>query len=172
MHPLRMDKKPFFLLLFIFFIPTAFALPSDSEQPLEIVADTSMINYKTGVYTYEGNVKITQGTTQLLADRVVTKNNAEHKLKEAIAYGTQKLAEYTTIPKQGDEMMHAQAKIIRFFPPKSIVVLEDTVIVTQGENSFHGSLIIYNIKTQIVTAPATKNGRATIIVEPKQYTKS
>jgi lipopolysaccharide export system protein LptA len=161
-----------FLLGLVFSFQMTFALPSDEDKPLQITADSSFINYKTGVYTYEGNVKITQGTTQLLADKVVTKNDNHHKMKEAIAYGTKRLAEYSTVPKEGDEPMRAQARVIRFFPPTSMVTLESNVIVTQGENNFNGPLIFYNIKDQVVTAPATKNGRATILIEPKQYEKS
>lgn len=146
----------------------AFALPGDTSLAMQIHADTTLMNYKTGVNTYEGNVRIDQGTTHLLADRLVTKSNEHHKLEEAIAYGTKKLAEYTTLPRQGDKLFHAQANIIRFYPPKSTVVLEKNVLITQGENSFHGAMIIYNMKDQIVTAPATKYGHATIMIEPKQ----
>lgn len=145
-----------------------YALSSDSQQPMQIIADSTLINYKSGVNTYEGNVKINQGSTHLTADRLITKTNSQHKMEIATAYGLKKLAEYTTIPKSGDQQFHAKAKIIRFYPPKSTIELENDVIVTQGENSFHGAMIIYNMKDQTVTAPALKNGRTTIIIEPKQ----
>lgn len=158
----------FSMLLMVGFSQIATALPSDNEHPMRISADSTLINYKTGVYTYEGNVKIKQGTTQLIADRLVTKSDTKHKMQEGVAYGLKQLAEYSTIPKEGDKLLHAQAKIIRFYPPQSIVVLENNVIVTQGENSFQGKYITYNIKDQIVTAPSTHKGRATIIIEPEQ----
>lgn len=175
MYQRQQHKKVFCLLILfcaLFFSATSFALSSDNDKPMQIVADSTLINYKTGVYTYEGNVKIVQGTTQLIADRVITKNNSNHKMEEAIAYGLKKVAEYSTIPKEGDQLMHASAKIIRFFPPKSTIELEDTVLVTQGENSFQGPFITYNMKDQVVTAPESKGGRATIIIEPNQYKKS
>ncbi len=146
---------------------TSYALPSDSEKPLQIIADSTGINYKTGVNTYEGNVKINQGTTQVLADRVITKSQ-NHKVSEAIAYGITHLADYSTVPKDHDPVLHAQAKIIRFYPQKSMVELENNVIVTQGDNSYVGTFIIYNIKDQVVTAPAMKNTRSTITINSKQ----
>jgi lipopolysaccharide export system protein LptA len=152
------------LLLFPCF---AFALPHDSEKNMHITADTTLLNYKSGFNTYEGNVKIDQGETRLTADRLTTQNNARHKMEEAIAYGTaQQLAHYWTIPQPGDPVFHARAKIIKFYPIKSTVVLQGDVVVTQGDNSFKGPEIIYNIKDQTVLSPATKKGRSTIVIEP------
>ena len=152
--------------IFLLLSTALFASQNSSDKKINIVADSQEFNYRTGVNIYEGNVKIDQGTTHLSADRVTTKNNQQHKILEAIAYGTKQLAKYTTIPKPGDPVLEAQAKIIKFYPPSETIVLEGDVIVTQGENSFHGPTIIYNMKDQTVTAPASKTGRATIIIDP------
>ncbi len=157
-----------YLILFLLVPTFAFSLQEDQEKPFNIVADSSTFNYKTGIDIYEGNVKVDQGTSHLIADRLVTQKNKQHKMIEAIATGVKKLAEYSTVPKIGDPMLNAKAKIIKFYPPTAIVILEQNVVVTQKENSFHGPRIIYNIKDQVVTAPASKEGRATIIIEPEQ----
>lgn len=157
----------FCILLFIMFCQQALALPNDGEQPMKIIADASLFNYKTGIDTYEGNVKVDQGTTHLLADKLVTEKNEHHKIISAIAYGTRHLAELTTLPSLDAKILHATSNIIKFYPSTSILILEDNVVVTQGENSFHGSLIIYNMKEQMVAAPASKNGRATIVIDAK-----
>lgn len=155
--------------IFLLFLSLqALALSDDGKKAMHIMADSSTFNYKTGSNTYEGNVKIDQGTTHLIADRLVTSNNDKHKMQEAIAYGLIKNAEYTTLTKPNGPVFHATAKIIKFYPLKSNVVLEGDVIVTQGENSFHGPVILYNIKDQIVNAPASNRGRATIVIEPGQ----
>lgn len=145
----------------------AFALQDDQDKPFNIVADSSIFNYKTGIDMYEGNVKVDQGTSHLTADRLVTQKNKQHKMMSAIATGIHKLAEYSTVPKLGDPILIAKARTITFYPPTSTVVLEQDVLVTQKENSFHGPLIIYNIKDQVVTAPASNEGRATITIEPE-----
>lgn len=158
--------KNIILLVMLLFSTLAIALPTDDQQPIHINADATQFNYKTGNNSYEGKVKVIQGSTTLNADRVVTQNNSLHKMEEAIAYGLNNLAEYTTIPKPGDALFHAKAKVIKFYPLKSTVVLEGNVVVTQGENSFQGPVIIYNMKDQTVSAPASKGGRATIVIEP------
>lgn len=154
--------------LLIFFPLLALALQSDAEQMLHIMANASSFDYKTGKNIYEGDVKIDQGTTHLTADKLVTENNAQHRIKTAIASGMQKLAKYTTETKVGDPPLHAQAKVIKFYPAKSLVILEGEVTVTQGENSFNGPLIIYNTKDQTVVAPPSKLGQSTIVIEAKQ----
>jgi lipopolysaccharide export system protein LptA len=146
------------------------ALPDDSEKSMHIVADSTLFNYKSGLNTYEGNVKVLQGETHLTADRVTTQNNEHHKITEAIAYGINQLAHYWTITQKGDPLFHADAKIIKFYPLTSLVVLQGDVVVTQGNNSFKGPEIIYNIKDQTVTSPANKKGRATIIIDPSKLT--
>lgn len=161
-------KKILFTILYIVSTSTCLALPSDSEQTMYIVADSTLFNYKTGVDTYEGNVKVDQGTTHLIADRLVTEKNEHKTIVSAIAYGLQSLAEFETQPNKGDKILHAKAKVIKFYPSTSTVILEDNVVVTHGENSFNGPIIIYNMKDQIVAAPTSKSGRATIVIDPKQ----
>lgn len=162
-----------YYLVFIAFIPTLlFALPEDSVKTMHIVANSTLFNYKSGIDTYEGNVKVDQGTTHLIADRLITQKNAQHKIMLVTAYGTKHLAEYTTELKIGDPALQAKAKVIRFYPLTSMVYLDDNVVVTQGENRFDGPHIVYNMKEQIVNAPASNNGRATIVIQPQQLKTS
>lgn len=144
----------------------ASALPEDNKEKVHIVADASLYNYKTGVNTFEGNVVVDQGTTHLTADRLITKNNSKHKIQEVIAYGIQKPAHYWTLHKAAEPEVHAYAKIIKFYPIESNVVLEDNALVTQGENSFQGQLVLYNRNDQTITVPASKNNRAVIVYNP------
>lgn len=154
--------------LVLLLLPTfTYALQDDQEKPFNIIADSSVFNYKTGIDVYEGNVRVNQGTSHLVADRLVTEKDKQHKIVLATATGIKKLAEYSTVPKMGDPILIAKAKIIKFYPARSTVILEQDVLVTQNQNSFHGPRIIYNIKDQVVTAPASQEGRATITIEPE-----
>ena len=143
-----------------------FALSGDNTEKIYIVADSTLYNYKTGTNTFEGNVKVDQGTTHITADRLITKNNSQHKIQEAIAYGIQQPAHYWTLPKLNDPEMHAHAMIIKFYPIASNVTLEQKVTITQGENSFQGELILYNMQDQTITVPASKEGRAVLVYNP------
>lgn len=155
-----------FKFLFLFFIPfSAWALPMPSTEKITIAADSSLFNFKTGIDTYEGNVKIDQGTTHFTADRLVTKKNNQHKLVEAIAYQVHRPAEYRGLTQPNNKELHAQAAVIKFYPQDSTVVLEGHVVLTQEDNSFHGPKIIYNMKNGTVSVPPSNQGRSTFIIQ-------
>ena len=168
----RNDVPLNFVLVMVFLIITClislptYALDSDHKEKLNIIADSGQYNFKTGVDVYEGHVKLDQGTTHVTADKLITKKNKKHKITEAIAYGETELAHYWTLPKQGDPDMHARAKIIKFYPLQMNVTLEKEVHITQGENNFKGELIHYNSKDQVITMPASTNGRAMPVFNP------
>lgn len=162
-------RLPLLLFFIIIFNPLiCFALDSDRKERVNVEADSVIYNYKTGLDVYEGNVKITQGTTHITADKLITKSNKDHRIKEATAFGLLTLAHYWTVPKMGDPELHARAKIIKFYPLESNVTLEQDVHVTQGENIFQGELIHYNSNDQTITVPALKNGRAVIVYNPEK----
>lgn len=163
---MRLINLAMIMVLFLLFALPAFALQEDSNKKIYIVADSTNYNYKTGDTVYEGHVKVDQGTTHITSDRLTTKLNPQHKIKEAIAYGQQNLAHYWTLPKIGEPEMHANAKIIKFYPNESNITLEQEVVVTQGENSFQGQLILYNRNDQTVLVPASNNGRAIMVYNP------
>lgn len=148
-----------------------FALPSDIKEKMIIVADHSIYNYKTGIKTFEGNVKLDQGFTHLRADRLITKDNKQHQMQEAIAYGLKDKAHYWTLPKAGEAEIHADAQIIKYYPPDANITLEQNVHVTQGENSFQGQLIHYNMNDEVIAVPASENGRAVVIYNPDKINR-
>ncbi|MBV9576024.1 MAG: lipopolysaccharide transport periplasmic protein LptA [Gammaproteobacteria bacterium] len=156
------------LISFIFLSLSSIAegLDTDRKQKVNIIADSGIYNYKTGINIYEGHVRIDQGTTHLTADRLITKNNAQHKIQEAIAYGLQTKAHYWTLPNLQEKEIHAWAKIIKFYPTESNATLEKEVFVKQGENSFQGELINYNSKEQTISVPAAQQGRAVLVYNP------
>jgi lipopolysaccharide export system protein LptA len=155
-----------FLAIIPFAINSVFALQEDRKEKIYITADSTIYNYKLGSTIFEGHVKVDQGSTHITADRLTTKTNPQHKMTEAIAYGINELAHCWTLPKKGDLEIHAQAKIIKFYPTKSNISLEQKVIMTQGENSFQGELILYNRNDQTVFVPASNKGKAVLVYNP------
>src|SRR3990167_5600610 len=114
----------------------AFSLPEDTKEKLHIKADNTIYNYKNGLNYFEGHVQIDQGSTHVTADRLTTKANDKHQIQEAIAYGVTELAHFWTVPKAGELVINAHAKIIKFYPITSNATLQGEVFVTQGENNF------------------------------------
>lgn len=144
----------------------AHSLPEDSKEMMHIKADTTIYNYKKGQNYFEGHVQIDQGTTHVTADRLTTRTNDKHKIQEAIAYGVSDLAHFWTTPKEGEQVVDAHARIIKFYPLTLNATLQGEVTVAQGENNFQGQLIHYNMNDQTIIVPETKNGRAVIVYNP------
>jgi lipopolysaccharide export system protein LptA len=155
------------ILILIFIVLSAHALPNDRLERIHITADTSKYNYKNGINEFSGNVKADQGSTHLTADRLVTKAN-QHKIQEIIAYGFKQRAHYWTKPKVTDPELHAEANVIKYYPQASNITLEQAVRVKQGENSFQGELIHYNSIDQTITVPKLDKSRALIIYNPNK----
>lgn len=160
-----------FLLLPLFsFSWPLHAQPKDSKPLMYITADSSQYNYRMRETWFEGNIRLDQGETHLIADRLITKKNHQNKIQEALAFGLRQPAHYWAHHKNG-KILQAYAKLMKFYPLESRIILEGDVLVTQGENRFQGQIIIYNIKLQTITVPPTKNSRATFVIDTKQTNK-
>src|SRR3990167_8217122 len=168
----RVFKQCLFLMVVVYSILPVFCLALDNDKPVYIIADSFVYNHKTGVHVFDGHVKVDQGDAHLIADRLVTKRDGKQKIQEAIAYGVSRLAHYWTTPQVDVMPLHAKAKVIRFYPNRSLVILERDVLVTQAGNSFKGTIIIYNIKNQVITVPHSQRGHATIVYDPETQSLS
>ena len=62
--------KRYFFGLMLAIAPAVFALPEDRDQPIEITADSAVINEKQSQAEYTGAVVVTQGTLKLEGDVV------------------------------------------------------------------------------------------------------
>lgn len=67
---------------------SSFALPSDRNQPISLLADRATYNEKTGVTTYSGNVVIEQGTMKLQAASIVAQLNKSKQISTITATGS------------------------------------------------------------------------------------
>lgn len=142
------------------------ALNSDKQQPAFIEADSATLNHKTGICIYRGHVKLTQGSTIITADTLTTHSDSENQLDQATAVG--QLATYTTQPDNNPLPFSAMGLTINYYPKKAYVELIGQAKATQGNDSFAGPRINYDIKQQIVVSPPSTEGRTTIVINPQQ----
>jgi lipopolysaccharide transport protein LptA len=147
----------------------AYALNSDREQVLHASSSSAEINQQTGIAVYLDHVVAIQGTTTLLADKVITKQDKQHQLIEVIAYGNP--AVYKTIPEVGKAELTATALEIHFFPQQHYVQLIQDAIVIQDGNRYAAPLINYNTETQTVNSPTSNQGHTTIVLMPNTFNK-
>lgn len=165
--------KPFvslIILLTALLLPgLSLALSTDSKQTFFVQSDSAVLNHKTGISTYRGNVILTQGTTVVTADVLVTYTDKHDKLLKAVATG--QLASYSTLPDNSKLIFKAVGQTINYYPQKEYVEFIGEAKATQGDDSFAGPQLNYDNIQQIVTSPVSAKGRTSIIIQPSQKIK-
>lgn len=158
--------RTLFLILPFLLSTWAMAASSDKLQTAYVKAHQTTLNYKTKTGIYIGQVKMTQGTTTILADRITTYFNKNDQLEKAVAIG--KLASYTTLPDNSKLPFTASGEIINYYPIQGYVELIGQAKATQGNDSLAGPHIKYNINQQTVISLPVSTGHTTIIIQPEQ----
>lgn len=164
-----MIRRHLIFLLCLLCTSVAFALNTDKDQPVFVEADATTLNHKTGINTYRGHVKLTQGTTVITGAVITTYANQHNQIEKAIAIGSKNiLASYQTTTDQQKPPFIAVGDTINYYPECARVELVGNARATQGENSFAGPQINYDMKQKIVITPASNKGRTKIIILPSE----
>ena len=163
-------KVKFFLsLLVLAAAMSSYALPSDKEKVMHVVADSADLSQQSHKGTYSGNVEFVQGTTNLQAAKAITKGNIKNQLTLAIATGEKgKQAHYWTETGPGKPPFHAYADTIKYYPLKHLIELVGNAHVEQGNNSLSAAKISYDTIKQHVLSESKGTTRTTIIIYPEK----
>lgn len=121
------------------------ALSSDRDQPAQIEADDTEINFKTGVRTLTNNVLVVQGTLRVKADKLVATYNKQGELVKAVADGS--LARFKQRPDEQPDDVEGWAKKILVDYPTNTITLIGKAALKQGATTATGNKIIYNMAT-------------------------
>lgn len=157
--------KTFCPILMMAILPmTAQALPSDSKQPIKLLADKATYVERTGVTTYSGNVTIEQGTLKIAADNITLNLDDKRSIKSAVATG--KPATVQQIVTQEKGLAKGQANKIDYNAVTGIVTLSGNAKLTQAGASFSGSTIRYSLKLGDVEANGGGGRRVELIFPP------
>ena len=121
------------------------ALSSDRDQPAQIQADDTEVDFRTGVRTLTNNVLLIQGTLRVKADKLVGTYNKQGDLVKAVANGS--LARFKQRPDDQPDDVEGWAKQIVFDYPTNTVTLTGKAALKQGESTATGNKIVYNMAT-------------------------
>lgn len=148
----------------------ALALPADTQEAITISAAQAQFDQHTNTLTYEGGVTARQGTTQLMAERVITHLNKDNKIDKLEALGHPAI--YSTLTSVKRDRLNASANKIAFNPLLSIVHLIDNAHVSQGGNVMDSPHITIDIAHEKVISEPSALGKTTIVLQPQQRVKS
>lgn len=152
------------LAAFLFTTP-AMALRSDRDQPINIVADTSEVDAKTGYTRITGGVVITQGSLVVNADEarvfVVEGRVNRVELDGQPATWEQQL--------ESGEDMNARAAHIDYKVPVGVIELTGNALVNHPQGEISGASLQYELDTETLRGFSQNGGggdRVRIRIEP------
>ena len=150
------NNKTLLIGLLSFVIPAvALALPGDRDKPIQIDADAAERSEKTGVTSYIGSVELTQGSLNILADRIdIYTINAE--VDHAIATGQR--AYFTQQQSIDKEPIKAWALTIKYSLSNEIINLLGDARIEQNGSIVSSPEIDYYTDQELVKAKGDTQG--------------
>lgn len=148
----------------------AYALPNDSEQPINFQADLFEMDDVRKTQTYSGAVEMEQGSMKISAEKVVIYRKG-NRTSRIIATGQP--ARYSQIAEMGEDPIIAKARRMEYdVEGKTLHLIEDASIVQKGTSLSTGNRIDYDVQKSLVKAEGSKNGdskgRVRMIIPPEQ----
>ena len=148
---------------------SAFALPEDREQPIEITGQNSEFQEQQGYSIYTGDVHYRQGSMNIRSDwmRAEHPNQdiryAEAESRSALPVRFEQLTDANKPP------LYATGKRMEYFVRDERVVLHGTAHAWQDGHELFGERIDYNLKTgEIRATRLNSNGQVRTILPPKK----
>ncbi len=142
----------------------SFALPSDRNQQLSLVADRATYNDKTGITTYTGNVVIEQGTMKLQADSLVANLNSKKEIQIITAKGQPAKFQQQMDTNKG--LARGEAQTIVYNADTGILTLTGKAYLYQDGSSIRGNSLKYSMNKGDVEAQGSSTNRVQIIIPP------
>jgi len=152
---------------------SAWALPTDRDQPIHIQSDDAQLDDKQGIATYKGNVIITQGSMKITGNTVTITRTPTGDVDVFTSVGN--LAYYEQKPALDKPIVQAYAVTIQYFAAQDRIILIDKAKVINDGNTSEGEKIVYDTVKQIVNAGRATGAKVTaprpridMVIQPKK----
>ncbi|MGM0773917.1 lipopolysaccharide transport periplasmic protein LptA [Marinobacter sp.] len=150
-------------------VPLAQAFDLESDDPIKVNADSARLDDGQGIATYTGDVEMTQGQTNLTADKVVM-----HRDETGVSRieATGQPAHYRQPATEGQGETDARALTITWSAAENRVTFEREAVIEQDGNLFRGDVIQYDSAERVVTAEGAADqgegsGRVEMVIQPR-----
>ena len=124
-----------------------------TQQILDIKAQYLLLNEKSGISKYTGNVLLSKDSLIIKAD-TVTLYYKNKELFKALITGSP--ADVHHQP-DNEGKVHSQANKMEFFVNEDRLILKGNAFVDQGNRHFSGEYIEYDTRQRIITAAGDQN---------------
>ena len=146
------------LLMALFFSTFAFALSEDADQPIEIEAESVLVDETTGFNEFIGDAEVKQGSLVMTAEIIQVQTNADG-VETMIAKGTiEKPAKYIQSQENQARLIEATANLITYNVNEGMIYLVGDAFLVQGFDSFSGDSLTYDINNDKVLVKGSEDG--------------
>jgi len=138
--------------------PLVHALSTDSDQPIEIVADGAEHDDARRMTTYRGNVVIDQGSLHMTADTVVVQFDANERVMKIT--GTGAPGHFRQLPDGETDHRKAWANRMEYFPEQDLINLSGGARYEKDGNQVQADRLVYdslNARFRALTDPTASS---------------
>lgn len=148
-----------------------FALPSDRNKEISLIADRATYNDRTGITTYTGNVVIEQGTLKINAASIVANLNSNKQISTVNASGSPAKFQQQLETNRG--IARGEAQKIVYNAETGILNLTGNAYLYQDGASIRGNSLKYSMNKGDIEVSGggsdgsgASKGRVQIIIPP------
>ncbi|WP_416651832.1 lipopolysaccharide transport periplasmic protein LptA [Candidatus Pseudothioglobus sp. Uisw_086] len=146
------------LLIAIFFTTFVFALSEDTKQPIEIEADSVIVDEASGFNEFSGNAEVRQGSLLMTAELIQVQTN-EKGVEKMKAKGTlDNPAKYIQSQENQARFIEATATSITYDVNEGMIFLVGDAYLIQGFDSFSGDTLTYDVNNNKVIGKGSGDG--------------
>ncbi len=133
-------------------------MPGDRDKPIEIEAESVVVDESTGFNQFMGDAVVTQGSLVLSAE-LIEVQTSDGEVESMLAKGSQqKPAKYIQSQPNQARFIEATAVEITYDVDKGIVILIGDAHLIQGFDSFSGETLEYDVDNDKVLVKGSEDG--------------
>jgi len=145
------------LMIALFLSTSSFALTEDAQQPIEIEADSVMVDETSGFNEFIGNAEVKQGSLVMTAEIIQVQNT--DGVETMKAKGTlEQPAKYIQSQENQARFIEATATLITYDVNEGMIFLVGDAYLVQGFDSFSGDSLTYDINNDKVLVKGSEDG--------------
>ena len=146
------------ILLVVFVSSLVLALPEDTKQPIEIEAQSVVVDETTGFNEFSGNAVVRQGSILLSAELIQVQTDNKEVVSMIAKGSREKPAKYIQSQENQARFVEATATLITYDVDKGMILLVGNAHLVQGFDSFSGETLDYDIDNDKVVVKGSEDG--------------
>ncbi len=147
----------------------AWALSTDTDQPVYIDSDSQHLDMKSNKVTFIGDVKLVQGSINVEAEKiVVTRDPKQGNIENIEAFGN--MAKFRQLTDDGKELK-GRAKELYYSMKKDQLTMLKNATLMQDDSVIKGEKIRYHITSEKMVAEGDGSTRVSTVLQPQTDTQ-